>query len=193
MLTLYDAPRCPYCARVRILLAEKGIDYETVDVDLDDRPAWIYDKNPSGRVPVLEQGDFVLPESRVIMEYVEERFPDPALLPADLEQRARVRLAFERFSDFSNPYYDLYWKRSGGTDDLVYEQLGRLDGFLQVRPFLSGAEYGLADVGYIPWVLRTESRLSLDFRSRYSALTKWVEKLERRPAIAAESEILAAL
>ena len=66
MLTLYDADRCPYCARVRIVLAEKGLEHETVVVDLDDRPAWIYEKNPLGRVPVLEEDAFVLPESVVI-------------------------------------------------------------------------------------------------------------------------------
>ena len=49
MLTLYDADRCPYCARVRIVLAEKRLEHETVIVDLDDRPAWIYEKNPLGR------------------------------------------------------------------------------------------------------------------------------------------------
>ena len=63
MITLYDADRCPYCARTRIALAEKGIEYETVEVDLDDRPSWIYEKNPLGRVPVLEDDTFVLPES----------------------------------------------------------------------------------------------------------------------------------
>jgi glutathione S-transferase len=66
---LYDAARCPYCARVRILLAEKAIPYETVAIDLSDRPAWLYQKNPRGKVPVLEEdGGFVLPESRVIID-----------------------------------------------------------------------------------------------------------------------------
>ena len=51
MLTLYDADRCPYCARVRIVLAEKGLEHETVVVDLDDRPAWIYEKNPLAASP----------------------------------------------------------------------------------------------------------------------------------------------
>ena len=59
VLTLYDAARCPYCARVRIVLAEKSIGYETHEVDLSDRPAWLYAKNPSGRVPVLEEGAVV--------------------------------------------------------------------------------------------------------------------------------------
>ena len=52
MLKLVDAPRCPYCARVRIVLAEKGLAHETVVIDLDDRPAWLYELNPVGRVPV---------------------------------------------------------------------------------------------------------------------------------------------
>ena len=55
MLTLYDAARCPYCARVRIMLAEKQIavdEFETWEIDLIDRPAWIYEKNATGRVPV---------------------------------------------------------------------------------------------------------------------------------------------
>ena len=89
MLTLYDADRCPYCARVRIVLAEKGLEHETVVVDLDDRPAWIYEKNPLGKVPVLEEDAFVLPESVVINEYLEERYPEPALWPADPAERAR--------------------------------------------------------------------------------------------------------
>lgn len=68
MLTLYDADRCPYCARVRIVLAEKGVEYETVVVGLDERPAWIYEKNVLGRVPVLEDDAFVLPESQTIID-----------------------------------------------------------------------------------------------------------------------------
>ena len=83
MITLYDADRCPYCARVRIVLAEKAIPYETVVVDLADRPAWLYEKNPVGRVPVLEEDGLCVPESAVIMEMLEERFPEPALLPVD--------------------------------------------------------------------------------------------------------------
>ena len=56
MLTLYDAARCPYCARVRIVLAEKGVEYEAIEIDLTDRPAWIYEKNATGRVPVRRGG-----------------------------------------------------------------------------------------------------------------------------------------
>ncbi len=82
MLTLIDAPRCPYCARVRIALAEKGVEHETVVIDLDDRPAWLYEMNPVGQVPVIDEDGWVLPESAVINEYLEEQLPEPPLLPA---------------------------------------------------------------------------------------------------------------
>ena len=73
MLTLYDAERCPYCARVRIVLAEKSLEWETVAVDLDDRPGWIYEKNPLGRVPVIEEEEFLLPESAEAREATSRR------------------------------------------------------------------------------------------------------------------------
>src|ERR671938_542861 len=116
MLTLYDAARCPYCARVRIVLAEKGVEFETVEVDLDDRPAWIYEKNSTGRVPVLEEDGFVLPESAVINEYLDERYPEPPLLPADPAARAAARMLIFRFDDLSRPYYGLRREEEGARE-----------------------------------------------------------------------------
>ncbi len=104
-LTLYNAARCPYAARARIALAEKGVEVEVVEIDLSDRPAWLYEKNPTGRVPVLEEDDRPLPESAVIMEFLDERYPEPALLPADPADRAHVRCLIFRDDEFTDPYY----------------------------------------------------------------------------------------
>src|SRR5919201_318535 len=121
MITLYDADRCPYCARVRIVLAEKGLEYETVAIDLSDRPPWLYEKNPLGRVPVLEEDGFVLPESAVIMEYLEERYPEPALLPADPAERALVRLRIERFDHaLGDAYYAFRRGDEGSAEQLAH-------------------------------------------------------------------------
>ena len=120
VIVLYDAARCPYCARVRIVLAEKGIPYEPVEVDLSNRPAWIYEKNPTGKVPVLEEDTFVLPESAVIMEYLEERFPEPALLPADPAARALERLWVDRFDDELG---DDYYAFRRGDENALAERL----------------------------------------------------------------------
>ena len=191
MITLYDADRCPYCARVRIVLAEKGIGYETVVVDLDDRPAWIYEKNPLGRVPVLEEDAFVLPESAVINEYLEERYPEPALWPADPAERAQGRLLVERFDSLSRPYYAL---RRGDEDARARldEQLASLDQLLAGQEYLTGREFGLADIAYLPWILRAESNLGVDLDSQ-PALAEWVERVSERPSVAAERTVLAAL
>jgi glutathione S-transferase len=190
VITLYDAARCPYCARVRILLAEKGIPYDAVELDLDDRPAWIYSKNPTGRVPVLEEDEgFVLPESRVIMEYLEERYPEPALLPADPAERALVRLRFERFSDLSGPYYDAL--RGRAPDERLRAALALLGADLEAYPYLSGSTYGLADIGFLPWILRAETRLGIDLAD-LPTLAAWRDRLAERPAVAAEIELVAA-
>lgn len=191
MITLYDADRCPYCARVRIALAEKGIEYETVEVDLDDRPAWIYEKNPLGRVPVLEEDTFVLAESAVIGEYLDDRYPEPPLWPADPAERALGRMLVFRFDELSRPYYALRRGEEGAAGRLD-GALGELDSVLQGRPFLSGREFGLADIAYVPWILRARDRLDVDL-SRFSALADWVARLEERPSIAAEIEVVASL
>jgi glutathione S-transferase len=190
VLTLYDADRCPYCARVRIVLAEKGLEYETVVVDLDDRPAWIYEKNPLGRVPVLEEDAFVLPESVVINEYLEERYPEPPLWPADPAERAAGRLLVERFDQLSRPYYAL---RRGAEEarDRLSDELAKLDGLLAERPFLTGRQFGIADAAYLPWILRAETMLGVDL-DPYPALAEWVARAGERPSVAAETALLAA-
>jgi glutathione S-transferase len=190
VLTLYDAARCPYCARVRIVLAEKAIPYETVEVDLSDRPAWLYEKNPSGKVPVLEEdGGLILPESVVVMEYLEERYPDPPLWPADAAERALGRLWLDRFDvRLGDDYYALRREEPSRLD----ARLGELDAALEARPFLSGLAYGLADIGYVPWILRARTNLGVDLDS-LPALSAWVERLAERPAVAAELELTHAL
>jgi len=191
VITLYDADRCPYCARVRIVLAEKGIEYETVAIDLDDRPAWIYEKNPLGKVPVLEEDTFVLPESAVIDEYLEERYPEPALWPADAAERALGRLLVFRFDELSKPYYALRREEEGARERLD-AQLAKLNAALDGRPYLSGRDFGLADVAYVPWIVRARDRMGVEL-GRFGALADWLERLSDRPAIAAELDLVATL
>ena len=176
-LTLYDAARCPYCARVRIVLAEKGVDYETVEVDLRDRPVWIYEKNSTGRVPVIEEDGWVLPESAVIMEYLEDRFPEPALLPEGREARAEARLAVFRFDDLLGD--DYYALRRGDANDVPE----RLESLPVGRSLF-------VDYAYLPWVMRIREVYGLTLPDR---LEGWLQELSARPAVAAELEIVRGL
>jgi glutathione S-transferase len=194
-LTLYDAARCPFCARTRITLAEKGVEYRTVEVDLADRPDWIYEKNPKGRVPVLEipveGGSWPLPESAVIGEYLEERYPSPPLWPADPEERAAGRVLVFRFDDFSKPYYALR-RGEAGAHERFDAELAALDHLLGATGWLSGSAFGLADIAYLPWVLRARDLLGVSF-AEHARVAAWVEHARERPSVAAEVEIVAAL
>jgi glutathione S-transferase len=191
VITLYDAARCPYCARVRIVLAEKGVELEVVEIDLSDRPAWLYEKNATGRVPVLEEDGRPLPESAVIMEFLEERYPEPALLPPDPADRGFVRLLVFRDEQLTDPYYAFRRGEDGAAEQLD-AALGGLDAALAERPFLGGPEYGLADIAYVPWILRARDMLGVDL-APYPLLSAWLTRLEERPAIASEIDIVAAL
>ena len=192
-LTLYDAPRCPFCARTRIVLAEKGVPHETVTVDLEDRPAWVIERNPpDGRVPIIEEDGWLLPESVVIDEYLEERYPDPPLLPDEPGERAAARLLVFRFDEtLGDPYYALR-RDDPGAEAWLAGALRGLDGLLRGAPFLTGREFGLADVSYLPWLLRLRGLLGVSLEP-YPTLDGWIETCAGRPAVAAEVETVASL
>ena len=175
-MKLVDALRCPYCARVRIALAEKGIEHDVTQVDLSDRPRWLVDLNPPyGRVPVLDG----LPESGVIMELLEELHPEPALLPADPAARARARVMVHRFD--SNLGDDYYAYRRGKANSLGE----RLDSFPADE-----LGWGFAAVAYLPWVIRARDMLGVELPEH---LARWLTGLEQRPAVAAEVRTVRAL
>jgi RNA polymerase-associated protein len=96
VMTLFSDPKCPYCHRVRMVLAEKKINIDIVDVETDDLPEQVLEANPYGSVPTLVDRDLRLYESAIIMEYLDERFPHPPLLPVDPVARANARLFMYR-------------------------------------------------------------------------------------------------
>ena len=89
MMNLYSGTTDPFSHRCRIVLFEKGMDFEVIDVDLYNKPEDIAVINPYNRVPVLVDRDLVLYESNIINEYIDERFPHPQLMPPDPIMRAR--------------------------------------------------------------------------------------------------------
>lgn len=96
IMTLYTNKMCPYCHRVRIVLAEKGIAAEFIEVDQKNVPEELLSINPYGSVPTLVDRDLILYESHIILEYLEERFPHPPLMPIYPVARARSRLMVNR-------------------------------------------------------------------------------------------------
>jgi glutathione S-transferase len=117
-----------------------------------------------------------------------EGFPEPDFWPADPAARALGRLWLDRFdARLGHEYYAL----RRGEPSRLDERLRNLNGALEAQPFLSGREYGLADIGYLPWILRARENLAVEL-DPYPALSAWLERLSERPAIAAELELTAA-
>ncbi len=195
-MRLYDYPDCPFAQKVRIVLAEKELEYETVFVDLrqgEQRTAEFLKLNPYGRVPVLIDEEVVVYDSTLINEYLEDEYPHPALMPEDSAGRARVR-TLEDFCDNSflpsagfvqaelakpeaeQDHDRLQRYRKGLTDGLV-----RLEGFLLGREFLAG-EFSLADIAFVPAVLNL-SRLGVDVDPRLRNVAGWIGRLRQRASI----------
>lgn len=109
VMTLFSKPNDPWSHRTRLVLAEKSISIDIVDVEEGDLPEDLLDLNPYNTVPTLVDRDLVLYDSRVIIEYLDERFPHPPLMPVDPVTRAQFRLALYRIE---KDWYSL-------ADDLI--------------------------------------------------------------------------
>ena len=140
-MTLYSSDSDPYCHMVRIVLAEKGINYEATDVDLDDTPEDLKDLNPYNEVPTLVDRDLVLYGHQVIMEYLDERFPHPPLMPVDPVSRARNRLMLKRIE---RDWYTLSNKIANGEDvETTRKELA--DSLLTVAPIFEQKKFFMSD------------------------------------------------
>jgi glutathione S-transferase len=89
---LFSFAACPYAQRTRMVLIEKGIEFELTEIDIYNRPSWFREVSPYGKVPVLRHDGRVVYESAIINQYLDEVFPEPALMPGDPYSRAQVRI-----------------------------------------------------------------------------------------------------
>ncbi len=96
VMTLFSGATDPWSHRTRLVLAEKGINIDYIDVDKGNLPEDLFDLNPYNSIPTLVDRELVLYDSRVIIEYLDERFPHPPLMPVDPVTRAQFRLALYR-------------------------------------------------------------------------------------------------
>ena len=103
---LYRALTCNFCQRAEIAFAVKGVEIEPVEIDLVRRPAWYREMASGGSVPLLEWNGLELHPSRVINEFIDERWPDPPLLPSDPEARAAARMWIEWWDEAPCPAYE---------------------------------------------------------------------------------------
>jgi glutathione S-transferase len=152
-LTLVSFDLCPYVQRASIVLAEKGIPFERVNVDLSNKPDWFKAISPLGKVPLLKVGDDVLFESAVIVEFLEET-QAPALHPADPLTKARHRAWMEYGSSILADIWTLETTKDeaafSGKVSTLKEKFARLEKQLGNGPYFSGAAFSIVDSVFAP-------------------------------------------
>ena len=145
IMTLYSGSTCIYSHQVRIVLAEKGVNYEVLDVDPENKPEDLADLNPYNSVPTLVDRDLVLYEAQIIMEYLDERFPHPPLMPVYPVSRARSRLMIHRIE---KDWYSLLKlikspKAGEARKDKAKRELR--DALITLAPVFSDTDYFLSE------------------------------------------------
>ncbi|HQT33610.1 MAG: glutathione S-transferase N-terminal domain-containing protein [Thiobacillus sp.] len=185
MMTLYSGSTDPYSHRCRIVLFEKDMDFEIIDVDMHNKPEEIASISPSGKMPVLVERDLILTESNIINEYIDERFPHPQLMPPDPVMRARARLVLFNFEhDLFTHVNTLEHSLGKGSDKArleIRDSLSQLTPILTKQKYLMNDEFSMLDVAIAPLLWRLE-HYGIELPKVAAAVLKYRERLFSRPA-----------
>ena len=183
VMTLFSSPTSPDSHRVRMVLAEKGITVEIVDVDANSKAEDLIDLNPYNTVPTLVDRELVLYDSRAIMEYLDERFPHPPLMPVDPVSRARSRLALYRIE---KDWYELVpalesrgEKTAGKARKMLRDSLTAGAEVFAAKPFFLSDEFSLVDAAIVPILWRLE-RYKIDLPRQAKPVLQYAERMFAR-------------
>jgi RNA polymerase-associated protein len=164
---------------VRIVLAEKGINFDLLDVDLSDTPEDLKDLNPYNEVPTLVDRDLVLFDHQIIMEYLDERFPHPPLMPVDPVSRARHRLMLHRIQ---RDWYSLVRQLLGSDKDQerlrkeLRDSLASVSPIFAQKPFFLSDEFSLMDCALTPLLWRLPA-LGIELPAGAKPLMDYAERM----------------
>jgi len=183
MMRLYSGTTCPYSHRCRIVLFEKGMDFEVIDVDLMNKAEDVATINPYNKVPVLVERDLVLYEANIINEYIDERFPHPQLMPPDPVMRGRARLLLHRFEQDLYSQVDVIEHGLAKSVDkaraIIRDNLTQFAQILTKQKFLLGDEFSMLDVAIAPLLWRLDY-YGIQMGKDAAPLMKYAERMFSR-------------
>jgi len=195
---LYHYPLSPFCRKVRLTLAEKRIEVELVEERYWEHDGEFLRRNPAGKVPVLRYGNRMLSESQAICEYLEEKVPDPPLMPRDPDARHEVRRLVAWFDDKFNAEVttklmgERVFRKVQGTGypdsanvkagaRAIKYHLDYMHSLLESRRWLAGNELTLADFAAAAHLSCLDYISDVDWH-RSETLREWYAKIKSRPA-----------
>lgn len=185
MMTLYSGTTDPYSHRCRIVLFEKGMDFQVIDVDLANKPEDLAIINPHNEVPVLVERDLVLQQANIINEYIDERFPHPQLMPADPVMRARARLFLYNFEEqLFDHIKDLESDNAKLADKArvtIRDNLTQIVPLFSKQQYILGDEFSMLDVAIAPLLWRL-GHYGIELPKQAAPLLKYAERIFSRPA-----------
>ena len=144
-MTFYSDGMSHYSHRVRIVLAEKGVTVETLNVDPDNKPEDLSELNPYNSLPTLVDRDLVLYEADIMMEYLDERFPHPPLFPVYPVARAMSRLWIYRIRQDWCPLVDKLMAKSGTSAQLEKARKELRSSLISIAPIFEEKPYFMSD------------------------------------------------
>jgi len=188
VMNLFSSGLCPHSHSVRMVLAEKGITVEIVDVDINEKPEDLLDLNPYNSVPTLVDRELVLYDPHTIIEYLDERFPHPPLMPVDPVSRARTRLALYRIQQ---DWYDLVpaleskgEKMSAKARKQLSDSLTSSAEVSAAKPFFLSDEFSLVDALVTPIMWRLQ-KYRIDLPRQAKAVSDYAERMFERESFQA--------
>ncbi len=183
-MTYFSDGRDHYSHRVRIVLAEKGVTVDVVECDPGDIPAELSELNPYGTLPTLVDRELTLYETRVMMEYLDERFPHPPLLPVYPVARAESRQFIYRIENDWCPLVNILRKGTGDTVAAAKELKDSLVAIAPIfgeKPFFMSDEFTLVDCCLSPILWRLESYgVELPRTRQVVPLLEYMDRMFRR-------------
>ncbi len=182
MMNLYSGTTDPFSHRCRIVLYEKGMDFQVIDVDMFNKPEDIAVINPYNRVPVLVDRDLILYESNIINEYIDERFPHPQLMPPDPIMRARARQLLHTMEQELFSHIDVLEKNQKTAEKSrlhVRDRLLELAPIFTKQKYMLGEEFSMLDVAIAPLLWRLE-HYAIDLGKSAGPLMKYAERIFSR-------------
>ncbi|KAF2894923.1 hypothetical protein ILUMI_11245 [Ignelater luminosus] len=192
-LRLYSMEFCPFAERPRLILLAKNLPHDIVNVHLKNKPDWIFDLHPEGKVPALDTGSEVVIESLDVCDYLDEKYPEPPLYPQDKERREQDKQLIKEFDELIVFYYKAVYNENGDSYEKHLQNLlprvQKLEDELKKRgTYFGGDKPNMVDYMIWPWGERA-ALIPMAFQEKlpdenaFPALYSWCKAMHSQKAV----------